>query len=146
MIGLPSSSSYGSCLSSRRAGLMIIGKLGKIVDLQAGIKAGLSSSPCWLSEMPRAVIAGVLSDKSAVLDDVCVFVFQAVLMFSCAVWTLTVRSLASVLIASITGQPFRLPFGYQRLLAEEFGVNYGCVFHCLGRGGLLGHADGGLDL
>jgi hypothetical protein len=53
------------------AGLMIIGKLAKIVDLQAGIKPGLSSSPCWPLEMPPGGSLPGSFDKIGHLDDVC---------------------------------------------------------------------------
>ncbi|HSR12924.1 MAG TPA: OFA family MFS transporter, partial [Thermodesulfobacteriota bacterium] len=65
------------------AGLMIIGKLAKIVDLQAGIKAGfIFVAMLAIGNAAGRIIAGVLSDKiGRTWTMFSVFVFQAVLMF-----------------------------------------------------------------
>lgn len=131
------------------AGLMIIGKLAKIVDLQAGIKAGfVFVALLAVGNAAGRIIAGVLSDKiGRTWTMFTVFVFQAILMFLLrgldAYGTLF---LASVLIGfnyganlsvfpSVTKDYFGL---------KNFGVNYGFVFTAWGVGGILGPMLSGL--
>jgi OFA family oxalate/formate antiporter-like MFS transporter len=125
------------------AGLMIIGKLAKIVDLQAGIKAGfIFVAMLAIGNAAGRVIAGVLSDKiGRTWTMFAVFVFQAVLM-------LVLRGLDSygtLFVASML-----IGFNYGANLSvfpsatkdyfglKNFGVNYGFVFTAWGVGGILG--------
>ena len=125
------------------AGLMIIGKLAKIVDLQAGIKAGfIFVALLAVGNAGGRVIAGVLSDKiGRTWTMFSVFVFQAVLMF-------LLRGLgtyASLFVASVL-----IGFNYGANLSvfpsvakdyfglKNFGVNYGFIFTAWGVGGSLG--------
>ncbi len=125
------------------AGLMIIGKLAKIVDLQAGIKAGfIFVAMLAVGNAGGRVIAGVLSDKiGRTWTMFFVFIFQAVLMFILR-WLETYSALfmASILIGfnyganlsvfpSVTKDYFGL---------KNFGLNYGLVFTAWGVGGILG--------
>lgn len=125
------------------AGLMIIGKLAKIVDLQAGIKAGfIFVAMLAVGNAAGRVIAGVLSDKiGRTWTMFFVFVIQAVLMFILR-WLETYSALfiASILIGfnyganlsvfpSVTKDYFGL---------KNFGLNYGLIFTAWGAGGILG--------
>ncbi|MGB9697908.1 MAG: L-lactate MFS transporter [Thermodesulfobacteriota bacterium] len=125
------------------AGLMIIGKLAKIVDLQAGIKAGfIFVAMLAVGNAAGRVIAGVLSDKiGRTWTMFFVFIFQAVLMFILR-WLGTYSALfiASILIGfnyganlsvfpSVTKDYFGL---------KNFGLNYGLIFTAWGVGGILG--------
>jgi OFA family oxalate/formate antiporter-like MFS transporter len=125
------------------AGLMIIGKLAKIVDLQAGIKAGfVFVALLAIGNAAGRIIAGLLSDKiGRTWTMFSVFVFQAVLMF-------LLRSLdtyGSLVVASVL-----IGFNYGANLSvfpsaakdyfglKNFGVNYGFIFTAWGVGGILG--------
>jgi OFA family oxalate/formate antiporter-like MFS transporter len=131
------------------AGLMIIGKLAKIVDLQAGIKAGfVFVALLAVGNAAGRVTAGVLSDKiGRTWTMFAVFVFQAVLMF-------LLRGLdayGSLFLASML-----IGFNYGANLSvfpsatkdyfglKNFGVNYGFVFTAWGVGGILGPMLSGL--
>jgi OFA family oxalate/formate antiporter-like MFS transporter len=125
------------------AGVMIIAKLAKIVDLQAGIKAGfVFVALLALGNAGGRVIAGVLSDKiGRTWTLFAVFLFQAVLMFLLqGLSTYASLSVASVLIGfnyganlsvfpSVTKDYFGL---------RNFGVNYGFISTAWGVGGVLG--------
>ena len=125
------------------AGLMIIGKLAKIVDLQAGIKAGfIFVAMLAVGNAAGRIIAGVLSDKiGRTWTMFAVFVFQAVLMFLLrGLDTYGTLFVASVLIGfnyganlSVFPSAIKDYFGL-----KNFGVNYGFVFTAWGVGGILG--------
>ena len=131
------------------AGLMIIGKLAKIVDLQAGIKAGfIFVAMLAVGNAAGRVIAGVLSDKiGRTWTMFAVFVFQAILMFLLrgldAYGTLF---LASVLIGFNYGANLSVfPSATKDYFGlKNFGVNYGFVFTAWGVGGILGPMLSGL--
>ncbi len=131
------------------AGLMIIGKLAKIVDLQAGIKAGfIFVALLAVGNAAGRIIAGVLSDKiGRTWTMFAVFVFQAVLMFLLrgldAYGTLF---LASVLIGFNYGANLSVfPSATKDYFGlKNFGVNYGFVFTAWGVGGILGPMLSGL--
>ncbi len=125
------------------AGLMVIGKLAKIVDLQAGIKAGfIFVAMLAIGNAAGRIIAGVLSDKIGRTWTIFfVFIFQAILMFILR-WleTYSALFLASILIGfnyganlsvfpSVTKDYFGL---------KNFGLNYGLIFTAWGFGGILG--------
>ncbi len=125
------------------AGLMIIGKLAKIVDLQAGIKAGFAFVAFLaVGNAAGRIIAGVLSDKLGRTRTMfIVFVIQAVLMFSLSgLSSYGSLFMASVLIGANYGANLSVfpsvtkdYFGL-----KNFGVNYGMVFTAWGVGGILG--------
>jgi len=131
------------------AGLMIIGKLAKIVDLQAGIKAGfIFVAMLAVGNAAGRIVAGVLSDKiGRTWTMFAVFVFQAVLMFFLrgldAYGTLF---LASVLIGFNYGANLSVfPSATKDYFGlKNFGVNYGFVFTAWGVGGILGPMLSGL--
>jgi len=131
------------------AGLMIIGKLAKIVDLQAGIKAGfIFVAMLAVGNAAGRVIAGVLSDKiGRTWAMFAVFVFQAVLMFLLrGLDTYSTLFLASVLIGFNYGANLSVfPSATKDYFGlKNFGVNYGFVFTAWGVGGLLGPMLSGL--
>ncbi len=125
------------------AGLMIIGKLAKIVDLQAGIKAGFAFVAFLaVGNAAGRIIAGVLSDKIGRSRTMfIVFVIQAVLMF-------ILRGLGSY--ATLFGASVLIGANYGANLSifpsvtkdffglKNFGVNYGMIFTAWGVGGILG--------
>jgi OFA family oxalate/formate antiporter-like MFS transporter len=125
------------------AGLMIIGKLAKIVDLQAGIKAAFIFVAMLASEMPldgsspaffptRSAAPGPCSRSS----------FSRRSSFFLRAWTLTALFLASVLIGFNYGANLSVFLGYQRLLRlKNFGVNHGFTT-AWGVGNSGAHASG----
>jgi len=125
------------------AGLMIIGKLAKIVDLQAGIKAGfIFVALLAVGNAGGRVIAGVLSDKiGRTWTMFAVFVFQAVLMFLLrGLGTYAALFVASVLIGFNYGANLSVfPSATKDYFGlKNFGVNYGFIFTAWGVGGILG--------
>ncbi len=128
---------------SSGAGLMIIGKLAKIVDLQAGIKAGFAFVAFLaVGNAAGRIIAGILSDQVGRIRTMfIVFILQAVLMFILSglsgYGTLFV---ASVLIGANYGANLSLfPSAIKDYFGlKNFGVNYGMVFTAWGVGGVLG--------
>ncbi len=125
------------------AGLMIIGKLAKIVDLQAGIKAGfVFVALLAVGNAAGRVVAGVLSDKiGRTWTMFSVFVFQAILMFLLgSLSTYGALFVASVLIGFNYGANLSVfPSATKDYFGlKNFGFNYGCVFTAWGVGGILG--------
>jgi MFS family permease len=125
------------------AGLMIIGKLAKIVDLQAGIKAGfIFVAMLAIGNAAGRIVAGVLSDKiGRTWTMFSVFVFQAILMFLLrGLDTYGTLFLASVLIGFNYGANLSVfPSATKDYFGlKNFGVNYGFVFTAWGVGGILG--------
>jgi MFS transporter, OFA family, oxalate/formate antiporter len=125
------------------AGLMIIGKLAKIVDLQAGIKAGfVFVAFLAVGNAGGRIVAGVLSDWIGRTWTMCiVFVFQAVLMFLLkGLDTYTTLFFASILIGFNYGANLSVfPSAVKDYFGlKNFGFNYGCVFTAWGVGGILG--------
>ena len=125
------------------AGLMIIGKLAKIVDLQAGIKAGfIFVAFLAVGNAAGRVVAGVLSDKiGRTWTMFSVFIFQAVLMFLLrGLDTYGTLFVASVLIGFNYGANLSVfPSATKDYFGmKNFGVNYGFVFTAWGVGGILG--------
>jgi OFA family oxalate/formate antiporter-like MFS transporter len=125
------------------AGLMIIGKLAKIVDLQAGIKAGfIFVAMLAIGNAAGRIVAGVLSDKiGRTWTMFAVFVFQAILMFLLrGLDTYGTLFLASVLIGFNYGANLSVfPSATKDYFGlKNFGVNYGFVFTAWGVGGILG--------
>jgi OFA family oxalate/formate antiporter-like MFS transporter len=125
------------------AGLMIIGKLAKIVDLQAGIKAGfIFVAMLAIGNAAGRITAGVLSDKiGRTWTMFGVFIFQAILMFLLrGLDTYGTLFLASVLIGFNYGANLSVfPSATKDYFGlKNFGVNYGLVFTAWGAGGILG--------
>ena len=125
------------------AGLMIIGKLAKIVDLQAGIKAGfIFVAMLAVGNAGGRIVAGVLSDTiDRTWTMFIVFVFQAILMFLLrGLDTYGTLFLASVLIGFNYGANLSVfPSATKDYFGlKNFGVNYGFVFTAWGVGGILG--------
>ncbi|MCX5913131.1 MAG: OFA family MFS transporter [Deltaproteobacteria bacterium] len=125
------------------AGLMIIGKLAKIVDLQAGIKAGfVFVALLAVGNAGGRIVAGVLSDKiGRTWTMFIVFIFQAILMFLLrGLDTYGTLFLASILIGFNYGANLSVfPSAVKDYFGlKNFGFNYGCVFTAWGAGGILG--------
>jgi len=124
------------------AGLMIIGKLAKIADLQTGVKAGFYFVALLaVGNASGRIVAGVLSDKiGRTATMLIVFLFQAVLMFALRyISNIGLFVVISILIGfnyganlsvfpSVTKDYFGL---------KNFGVNYGLVFTAWGVGGFV---------
>jgi len=124
------------------AGLMIIGKLAKISQIQAEIQAGfVLVALLAVGNASGRIIAGFLSDKIGRTQTMLiVFLFQAILMFLLKfVGNWTVFIIISMLLGfnyganlsvfpSVTKDWFGL---------KNFGVNYGLVFTAWGAGGLI---------
>ena len=124
------------------AGLMIIGKLVKMVELQTGSKAGfILVALLAVGNASGRVVAGVLSDRvGRTRTMLAVFLFQALLMFLLR----GVDDLPLFVVLSML-----LGFNYGANLSvfpsvtkdwyglKNFGVNYGLVFTAWGVGGLL---------
>jgi OFA family oxalate/formate antiporter-like MFS transporter len=124
------------------AGLMIIGKLAKIVELQSGSAAGfILVALLAIGNASGRIIAGVLSDRIGRTSTMfLVFVVQAILMF-----TLRMQSWLGLLVV----YSMLIGFNYGACLSlfpsatkdyfglKNFGVNYGLVFTAWGVGGLV---------
>ncbi len=124
------------------AGLMIIGKLAKIVELQSGSKAGfILVALLAIGNAGGRIVSGVLSDRIGRTTTMfIVFTLQAVLMF-----TLRLQNQLAMLVA----YSMLIGFNYGSCLSlfpsatkdyfglKNFGVNYGLVFTAWGVGGLV---------
>ncbi|MBI5119144.1 OFA family MFS transporter [Candidatus Poribacteria bacterium] len=124
------------------AGLMIIGKLAKIVELQSGSKAGfILVALLAVGNASGRVVAGVLSDRiGRTMTMLIVFVVQALLMF-----TLRLQNQLGLLVV----YSMLIGFSYGACLSlfpsttkdyfgiKNFGVNYGLVFTAWGAGGFV---------
>ncbi|MFC1888605.1 OFA family MFS transporter [Thermodesulfobacteriota bacterium] len=124
------------------AGLMIIGKLAKIVNIQAGMSKGF-----WMvailavGNAAGRVIAGVLSDRiGRTMTMFIVFLFQAVMMFALPfVSTPAIFVIISMILGFNYGANLSLfPSATKDFFGmKNFGVNYGLVFTAWGFGGLV---------
>ena len=130
------------------AGLMIISKLAKIADHQAGIKLGfVLVAVLAVGNGAGRIVAGVLSDKIGrkMTLFIC-FVMQAVLII---LLTMTKKGsvLASVPVLGIMSALIGANYGANLSLfpsitkdfygLKNFGVNYGLVFTAWGVGGFM---------
>lgn len=125
------------------AGLMIIGKLAKIVDLQAGIKAGfIFVAMLAVGNAAGRIIAGVMSDKiGRTWTMFFVFLWQAILMFSLRfLETYPALFIASILIGFNYGANLSVfpSVAKDYFGLKNFGLNYGLIFTAWGVGGILG--------
>src|SRR5690606_14785096 len=128
---------------SASAGLMMIGHVARIAQIQGGLETGfLFAALLAIGNAGGRIITGVLSDKiGRTATMILVFVIQAINMFAYASY----RSAATLTLgAIITGA------AYGALLAlfpattwdwfglKSAGVNYGLVFTAWGVGGFFG--------
>lgn len=128
---------------SAAAGLMIIGHISNITEIQVGWQAGfvLVILLSIFNTLGR-VLGGVLSDK---IDRVTllrmVFILQAINMFAFSRYTSV--ALISIGVA-ITGLCYGAGFSvFPAILSDSygtkhFGVNYGVLFTAWGLGGVIG--------
>lgn len=124
------------------AGLMIIAKLSKIVEVQGGIKTGfIFVALLAVGNAGGRILAGMLSDKIGRSRTMAiVFVFQAVLMFILSRVTQEAAFVAlSMLLGANYGANLALfPAATKDFFGlKNFGVNYGWVFTAWGVGGLV---------
>jgi OFA family oxalate/formate antiporter-like MFS transporter len=124
------------------AGLMIIGKLVKMVELQTGSKAGfILVALLAVGNASGRIVAGTLSDKiGRVRTMLIVFLFQAVLMF-------LMRGIDQfslfIALAMLVGFNYGANLSVFPSITKDwfglknFGVNYGLVFTAWGVGGFL---------
>lgn len=128
------------------AGLMIISKLAKMVDVQAGVKLGFALVACLaVGNGSGRIVAGVVSDKIGRRATMFIcFVIQAVLILLLsqaktgnALGTTPVLVLLSALIGANYGANLALfPAVTKDFYGlKNFGVNYGLVFTAWGLGG-----------
>jgi MFS transporter, OFA family, oxalate/formate antiporter len=130
------------------AGLMIIGKLAKIADQQAGLQLGfLLVASLAIGNGGGRILAGTLSDKLGRGVTMCgCFVMQAVLMIllsmadkGTALASVSAMTAISALIGANYGANLSLfpsiTKDYYGL--KSFGVNYGLVFTAWGIGGFV---------
>ncbi|MEA3211121.1 MAG: transporter, family, oxalate/formate antiporter [Chthoniobacter sp.] len=128
------------------AGLMIISKLAKMVDVQAGLKLGYLLVACLaVGNGAGRIIAGTVSDKIGRLLTLFIcFVLQAVLVMllsqaktGSVLGTTPVLVVLSALIGANYGANLALfpsiTKDYYGL--KNFGVNYGLIFTAWGLGG-----------
>jgi len=124
------------------AGLMVIGKLAKVVDVQAGYKAGfILVALLAIGNAGGRIIAGTASDKLGRIRVLQFFtLFQSVLMFL----TPFIKNPALLILFSVC-----IGMNYGSNLAlfpsitkdffglKNFGINYGLVFTAWGVGSTL---------
>jgi OFA family oxalate/formate antiporter-like MFS transporter len=130
------------------AGLMIISKLVKMVDVQAGVKLGfILVAVLAVGNGAGRIVAGTLSDKIGRKATLCIFfVMQAVVIFLLslagkdnALGHPVVLAALSALIGANYGANLAL---FPALTKDfyglkNFGVNYGLVFTAWGLGGFM---------
>ncbi len=124
------------------AGLMIIGKLAKIVEVQGGLKMGfVFVALLAVGNAGGRILAGTMSDRiGRSMTMMIVFVFQAGLMFllpyvSHVGWFVVL----SILLGANYGANLALfPAATKDYFGlKNFGVNYGWVFTAWGVGGFV---------
>jgi OFA family oxalate/formate antiporter-like MFS transporter len=129
------------------AGLMVIGKLAKVVSFQASYEAGfILVALLAIGNAGGRVLAGVVSDKIGRVRTLQIFtLFQAAIMF-------LTPSINSALVLSIFSIFIGLNYGSNLSVfpsitkdffgLKNFGVNYGMVFTAWGVGSILALVSG----
>jgi OFA family oxalate/formate antiporter-like MFS transporter len=130
------------------AGLMIISKLAKMVDTQAGVKLGFLLVACLaIGNGGGRVVAGVISDRIGRRPTLfgC-FLFQAVLILLLSqahagtfLGSAATLAVISALIGANYGANLALFPSITKDLygLKNFGVNYGLIFTAWGLGGFM---------
>jgi OFA family oxalate/formate antiporter-like MFS transporter len=130
------------------AGLMVIGKLAAIAQIQAGIKLGfILVAVLAVGNGAGRIVAGILSDKIGRKTTMFVcFIMQAILVFLLS-RTVQSSALAQVPILAIVSALIGANYGANLSLfpsvtkdyfgLKNFGVNYGLVFTAWGVGGFM---------
>lgn len=129
------------------AGLMVIGKLAKLVEAQAGFKAGfILVALLAIGNSSGRVLAGTLSDKFGRMKILQFFTtFQALLMFLTPSMN---DSTALIVISMCIGMNYGTNLALFPSITKDyfglknFGVNYGLIFTSWGVGSLLALAAG----
>ncbi len=124
------------------AGLMVIGKLAKVVDVQAGYKAGfILVALLAIGNAGGRIIAGTASDKMGRIRVLQIFtLFQAVLMF-------LTPFIAHPILLIVFSVCIGMNYGSNLALfpsivkdfygLKNFGINYGVIFTSWGVGSLM---------
>ncbi|MFH1230324.1 MAG: OFA family MFS transporter [Planctomycetota bacterium] len=129
------------------AGLMVIGKLAKVVSVQASYDAGfILVAILAIGNAGGRVLGGVLSDKMGRIRILQIFtLFQAILLFL----TPSVTTALSLIIFSICiGMNYGSNLSVFPSLTKDyfglknFGVNYGMIFTAWGVGSILALLSG----
>jgi len=124
------------------AGLMIIGKLAKLVEVQAGFKAGfILVALLAIGNSGGRIIAGTLSDKFGRIKILQFFTaFQCLLMFIMPHFS---DSTALIALSMCIGMNYGSNLALFPSITKDFfgiknfGVNYGLIFTSWGVGSLL---------
>lgn len=124
------------------AGLMIIGKLAKLVEVQAGFKAGfILVALLAIGNAGGRLLAGTLSDKYGRNRILQIFTaFQAVLMF---LTPFISNTLILVLFSMCIGMNYGSNLALFPSITKDyfglknFGINYGLVFTAWGVGSIM---------
>jgi OFA family oxalate/formate antiporter-like MFS transporter len=130
------------------AGLMIISKLAKMVDVQAGLKLGfVLVAVLALGNGAGRIIAGTLSDKiGRKAAFVICFVLQAVMIFllsQAKTGNVLGSTVALALLSAVIGGNYGANLALFPSITKDFyglknfGVNYGLVFTAWGLGGFM---------
>jgi OFA family oxalate/formate antiporter-like MFS transporter len=130
------------------AGLMIIGKLAKIADQQAGLQLGfLLVASLAIGNGAGRILAGSLSDRLGRGNTMCgCFIVQAVLMLLLSMAhedTVLGGVRAMVVISALIGANYGANLSLFPSITKDyyglksFGVNYGLVFTAWGVGGFV---------
>jgi OFA family oxalate/formate antiporter-like MFS transporter len=124
------------------AGLMVIGKLAKLVEVQTGFKAGfILVALLAIGNAGGRLLAGTLSDKYGRTRILQVFtIFQAALMF---LTPMIDNTIILVLFSMCIGMNYGSNLALFPSITKDFfglknfGVNYGLVFTAWGAGSLM---------
>ena len=129
------------------AGLMVIGKLAKVVSVQASYEAGFKLVALLaIGNAGGRILAGMLSDKLGRIRTLQLFtLFQAILMF---LMPFVDNALVLVFFAICIGMNYGSNLSVFPSITKDFfglknfGVNYGLIFTAWGGGSLLALVSG----
>ena len=129
------------------AGLMVIGKLAKVVSVQASYEAGFKLVALLaIGNAGGRILAGMLSDKLGRIRTLQLFtLFQAILMF---LMPFVDNALVLVFFAICIGMNYGSNLSVFPSITKDFfglknfGVNYGLIFTAWGVGSLLALVSG----
>lgn len=128
---------------SASAGLIIIGHVAKIAQIQGGLQTGfLFVALLAIGNAGGRIIFGIISDKIGHSNTlILVFVLQAVNMFAFATYTTFMMLIVGVIITGATYGSLLTLFPaatWDWYGLKNAGTNYGLIFTAWGVGGLVG--------